>query len=79
MPFLRHYHQDVLGGPSTSALHGTHEALIEIATAEIIAGSLPMGARSLVKQWAEMHRDELMQDWNLARTLQPLNGIEPLP
>jgi Domain of unknown function (DUF4160) len=34
--------------PHFHAIYGTHEALVEIATAEIIAGSLPIGARSLV-------------------------------
>lgn len=52
---------------------------LDIFTAEIIAGSLPLGARSLVKQWAELHREELMEDWNRARTSQPLRRIEPLP
>ena len=65
--------------PHFHAIYGTHEALIEIASADIIAGSLPTGARSLVRQWAELHRDELMHDWDLARTLQPLQSIEPLP
>ena len=65
--------------PHFHAIYGTHEALVEIASGEIIAGSLPTGARSLVKQWTELHPDELMHDWNLARTLQPLISIEPLP
>ena len=54
-------------------------ALVSILTGEIIAGSLPLGARSLVKQWADLHREELIEDWNLASTLQPLKRIEPLP
>ncbi len=65
--------------PHFHAIYGTHEALVEIATAGIIAGSLPIGARSLVKQWTELHRAELLQDWELARALQPLQSIEPLP
>jgi len=65
--------------PHFHAIYGNHEALIEIWTAEVIAGSLPLGARSLVTQWVEMHRDELMEDWNLACKLEPLKKIEPLP
>lgn len=65
--------------PHFHASYGNNEALINILTAEIIAGSLPLGARSLVRQWTELHREELMEDWNLARTLQPLRRIEPLP
>lgn len=65
--------------PHFHAIYGSHEALINILTSELIAGSLPLGARSLVTQWVELHRDELMADWQLASELQPLNQIEPLP
>ena len=61
------------------AIYGSHEAIIEIETSEIIAGSLPLGADSLVKQWIELHRDELRHDWELARAKQPLLKIDPLP
>ena len=65
--------------PHFHAIYGKHEALIEIWTGDIIAGSLPLGARSLVKQWVELHRDELLEDWRLASELQPLKSIDPLP
>ena len=65
--------------PHFHASYGNQEALINIFTGEIIAGSLPLGARSLVKQWVDLHRDELIEDWDLAETLQPLKRIEPLP
>jgi hypothetical protein len=65
--------------PHFHAVYGNYEALVNILTTEIIAGSLPLGARSLVTQWVELHRDELMADWQLAGELQPLNKIEPLP
>jgi len=32
----------------------------------------------LVLAWAEIHRDELMQNWELARALESLNKIAPL-
>ena len=28
--------------------------------------------------WCELHKDELMQNWELARTAAPLNHIAPL-
>jgi hypothetical protein len=65
--------------PHFHAAYGNQEALVNIFTGEIVAGSLPLGARSLVKQWADLHREELFEDWKLARTLQPLKRIEPLP
>jgi hypothetical protein len=65
--------------PHFHAIYGSHEALIEISTAEIIAGSLPLGAQSLVSQWVGLHRKELLDSWELARALKPLRKIEPLP
>jgi hypothetical protein len=65
--------------PHFHAIYGSYEALVEIATSEIIAGSLPLGAHSLVSQWVALHRDELLDVWELARTLKPLGKLEPLP
>jgi hypothetical protein len=61
------------------AAYGEHEAIIEIRTSEIIGGSLPLGAHSLVSQWIEIHRGELLEKWELARQNRPLGKIEPLP
>ncbi len=65
--------------PHFHAIYNSYEAIIEIETSEIIAGSLPLGADSLVKQWIGLHREELLEDWDLARAKQPLKKIEPLP
>jgi hypothetical protein len=65
--------------PHFPAIYGNHEALIEIDTSETIAGSLPFGADSLVKQRTGLHRNELMDNWDLARAKAPLRKIEPLP
>lgn len=43
-----------------------------IATGEVLAGNLPSGKTRLVQAWIEIHRDELLADWNLA-----VNGEEP--
>lgn len=32
----------------------------------------------LVLAWNELHRDELMQNWELAKEAKPLNSIEPI-
>jgi hypothetical protein len=34
---------------------------------------------TLVIEWATQHRDELMEDWELCRAMQPPKVIEPLP
>ncbi len=65
--------------PHFHAIYGEHEALVEIQTSEIIEGSLPLGAKSLVSQWIDLHRPELLEQWNLARQSKPLSKIDPLP
>jgi hypothetical protein len=77
---LWHSDPDVLAGASAfHALYAEYEAQIDIRTLEIIEGSLPRRALTLVLEWAEEHRAELMEDWELCnRRLSP-RKIEPLP
>lgn len=60
------------------AIYAEYEALIEIETLLVFRGSLPRRALALVLEWAAMHRSELHDDWQRARTGQTLNEIEPL-
>jgi hypothetical protein len=64
--------------PHFHAIYAEYEAEVEIATANILEGKLPRKARALVTEWAEAHRQELQRNWDLARTSQPLEPIEPL-
>ena len=64
--------------PHFHALYAEHEAKIDIRTLEIIEGSLPKRALALVLEWASQHRIELMDDWNLCETKQPLKKIQSL-
>jgi len=60
------------------AVYGEFEALINIGTLAIYRGDLPRRALALVLEWAVLHRDELRQDWELARKGQSLQPIAPL-
>ena len=64
--------------PHFHAEYGEHEALIEIESLAVYAGSLPGRALGLVREWAAIHRDELRQDWSLARTGRTPDAIAPL-
>jgi hypothetical protein len=64
--------------PHFHALYGEHEALIDIRTMEVFAGSLPRRALSLTIEWAIEHRHELMEDWNLCQSKQMPRKIPPL-
>jgi len=67
------------GVPHFHALYGEHEASIAIESLEALRGYLPPRALRLVKQWAYMHRGELLQNWNLAEQGKVLESIAPLP
>lgn len=64
--------------PHFHAAYGEHEALLEIGSHRVVAGSVPSRALRLVLDWAELHDDELAGDWELARLQEPLSTIEPL-
>lgn len=64
--------------PHVHVRYGAHQALVEIRTARIIGGSLPVRAAGLVAEWAAQHREELVADWDRARRNEPLAPIAPL-
>jgi hypothetical protein len=66
------------GPPHFHALYAEHEALIDIGTLEVIQGGMPRRALALVLEWAQEHREELREDWELCARRQPPKKIEPL-
>lgn len=64
--------------PHFHALYADHEAIIDIHTLDVIAGSLPRRALALVLEWAQEHRKELMEDWDLCAQKQSPKKIDPL-
>ncbi len=54
------------------------QALIRISPLGILEGSLPPRAFSLVMEWAQIHQDQLMEDWSYAATNKKLHKIPPL-
>ena len=60
------------------AKYGGQTGVFSIADLRLIEGSLPNRVISLVLEWAFEHRDELMEDWELAMAKKPLRKIAPL-
>tara|TARA_R110001583_G_scaffold39556_3_gene126522 strand:+ start:224 stop:484 length:261 start_codon:yes stop_codon:yes gene_type:complete len=75
--FIRMYYDDH-NPPHFHAYYGEYEAIFSIQTMEMMEGQLPKRAKALVSEWALEHRQELVDDWELAAQHQPLNKIEPL-
>jgi len=64
--------------PHFHARYAEHEATVIIATLEILEGELPRRALSLVTEWAQLHKAELQENWELARLKLPPNPVPPL-
>ncbi len=64
--------------PHFHAEYGGNEALYEIDTLRVYTGKLPRRVHNLVIEWADLHRDELWQNWKRARSGEDLNDIEAL-
>jgi hypothetical protein len=65
--------------PHFHARYGEHEAQIVIDTGAPLAGQLPIRALRLIREWVELHRVELRDDWERAQIREPLASIDPLP
>ena len=65
--------------PHFHATYGDDEAQVEIASGEVIGGSLPRRAAAMVKEWANLHRAELEDNWKRREMAMPLSKIAPLP
>ncbi len=64
--------------PHFHALYAEFEAVIDIRTLAVLRGGLPRRAQALVLEWASLHRDALLEDWELCQAMQPPRRITPL-
>lgn len=64
--------------PHFHAEYAGYKALVDIQSGYVMKGALPSRQLKFVLAWGEMHRDELMQNWELAKDARPLNKILPL-
>ena len=56
------------------ALYNEHVWIFNIHSIEMTEGDLPKKAQALVKEWINMHKDELIKMWNT----QELTKLPPL-
>jgi hypothetical protein len=54
------------------------KATVDIVELTISSGKLPRRAQELVLDWAELHQNELLIDWQLCTIKQQPNPINPL-
>jgi hypothetical protein len=66
-PGVAHFH----------AVYGEHEISVEMESGTI-HGEFPARALRLVLEWANLHKQELIENWQLAKQGQPLKRVAPL-
>jgi hypothetical protein len=64
--------------PHFHAIYSEHEAIINIEGLCVSSGYLPRRALELVLEWAQLHQQELLEDWNLCKSKKQPNVIPPL-
>ena len=61
--------------PHIHALYGEDIAAIDIQTGEILEGYLPPKALAMVREWAAIHKNELLHMWE-TQEFKPLSPLE---
>jgi Domain of unknown function (DUF4160) len=64
--------------PHFHAVYQEFKGVFALDPVEYLSGDLPRTQQRLVEAWAEIHLDELLQDWTLLQSGQPPVKIEPL-
>ena len=63
--------------PHVHVRYGDYEVIITIQK-EIVKGEIPVRILKLVLTWIDLHRDELLINWENVQKGLELNKIEPL-
>jgi hypothetical protein len=64
--------------PHFHVRYGNHKAVISIESPTLLHGTLPPRVHGLVIEWAALHRDQRLENWQAAKARYPLQTIEPL-
>ncbi|MBV5311492.1 type II toxin-antitoxin system toxin DhiT [Chromatium okenii] len=64
--------------PHIHAEYGEYEASIAIEDGAVLSGNLPSSKLKLVQAWIEIHREDLIMNWKLAVSGEPVFKIDPL-
>lgn len=60
------------------AHYGKYKVLVGIRSATTIKGALPVKQLKLVLAWCEIHKPELLANWNSAKDHGKISDIDPL-
>ena len=63
--------------PHFHAMYGDYQIIVEINTC-VVEGKFPKRALSLLMEWYEIHRDELLKNWETLKNRGSYEKITPL-
>ena len=64
--------------PHIHVKYQNDEVIVSIPDGRILEGSIPSSKMKLLQAWIELHKDELVADWELAVAGEQPYKIEPL-
>ena len=64
--------------PHIHAKYQDREVVVAIPEGAVLEGNIPNSKMKLLQAWIELHKDELMADWELAVSGQQPYKIDPL-
>jgi hypothetical protein len=64
--------------PHIHVKYGEKEAVYQIPEGELLEGTLPSNKEKLIKAWIEIHKEDLMANWQLAVEGNRVFTIDPL-
>lgn len=64
--------------PHFHAEYNENKILIDIEHATVLKGLFPLKQLKLVLAWCEIHKEELLKNWKLAKEYEKINKIDPL-
>lgn len=64
--------------PHIHVKYGDQDAIIEIPNGELLEGQIKSEKMKLIQAWIEIHKEELMANWDLAIKGENVYKIEPL-
>lgn len=74
---IRMYYNDHLP-PHFHAIYGDDELIVGISPIAVLQGQAKSRVRSLVVEWAALHQQELLLNWERCRNAQAPERVEPL-
>ena len=74
---IRMYHSEH-NPPHIHSYYQADVAMYDIKECELIDGTMPKKQDRLIKAWMELHKDELLANWQLAQNHEEIVKIEPL-